>query len=97
MVRAIKQTVTVQPGGRVEVTSEQLSPGTEAEVIILVESSSGIPANGNGDRNQTGSRPIWEIAEELVREIPPDEVSRMPQDLAAEHDHYLYGHPKKGT
>jgi hypothetical protein len=33
---AIKQTVTVQPGGRVEVTSSELPEGREAEVIILV-------------------------------------------------------------
>jgi hypothetical protein len=33
---AIKQTVTVQHGGRVEVTSAELSEGQQGEVIILV-------------------------------------------------------------
>jgi len=37
MVRAIRQTVTIKPGGRVEVTSDQLPEGRLAEVIILVE------------------------------------------------------------
>ena len=38
MVRAIKQTVTIQPGGRVEITSDELPEGRQAEVIILVNS-----------------------------------------------------------
>ena len=33
---AIKQTVTIQPGGRVEVISDELPEGRQAEVIILV-------------------------------------------------------------
>ena len=34
---AIKQTVTIQPGGRIEVVSEELPEGRQAEVIILVD------------------------------------------------------------
>lgn len=33
---AIKQTVTIQPGGRVEVVSRELPEGRQAEVIVLV-------------------------------------------------------------
>jgi hypothetical protein len=40
MVAAIKQTVTVEPGGIVRVTSAQLEVGARAEVIVLVE---GVP------------------------------------------------------
>jgi hypothetical protein len=35
-VTAIKQTVTIQPGGRIEVVSGELPEGRQAEVIILV-------------------------------------------------------------
>ena len=37
MVAAIRQQVTVQPGGVVEVRSPELTPGARAEVIVLVE------------------------------------------------------------
>jgi hypothetical protein len=37
MVAAIRQTVTVGAGGRVEVQSPELKEGTRAEVIVLVE------------------------------------------------------------
>jgi len=36
-VTAIKQTVTIQPGGRIEVVSGELPEGRQAEVIILVD------------------------------------------------------------
>ncbi len=36
MVRAVKQTVRILPGGRVEVISADLPEGHEAEVIVLV-------------------------------------------------------------
>jgi hypothetical protein len=39
MVAAIKQTVTVGPGGVVQVSSPELRVGARAEVIVLVESS----------------------------------------------------------
>ena len=37
MVAAIKQHVTIQPGGVIEIRSPELTPGTSAEVIVLVE------------------------------------------------------------
>ena len=38
MVSAIRERVTVQAGGRIEIRSSQLPAGTEAEVIVMVES-----------------------------------------------------------
>jgi hypothetical protein len=37
MVTALKKTVTVQPGGLIEIRSPELTPGSNAEVIVLVE------------------------------------------------------------
>lgn len=37
MVTAVKQIVTIQEGGRVEVTSAELPEGRLAEVIVLVD------------------------------------------------------------
>ena len=38
---------------------------------------------------------IWEVAAELVAEIPEEDLARLPVDGAAQHDHYLYGTPKR--
>ncbi|MGB7159289.1 MAG: hypothetical protein WBD40_14570 [Tepidisphaeraceae bacterium] len=40
MVAAIRQTVTIGAGGRVEVQSPQLKEGSRAEVIVLLEDPS---------------------------------------------------------
>jgi hypothetical protein len=38
--------------------------------------------------------PIWEFAAELVRDIHDDVLNALPTDVAAQHDHYLYGAAK---
>lgn len=47
-----------------------------------------------GHMGPTG-KPIWEIADELFDEIPEEELERLPIDGATQHDHYLYGTPKR--
>jgi hypothetical protein len=39
MPNAIRQTVRVKPGGLIEIRSPELTPGTLAEVIVLLEPS----------------------------------------------------------
>lgn len=43
------------------------------------------------DRNGAAEKPLRKLLE-LVRALP---VSDWPADGAAEHDHYLYGSPKR--
>jgi len=43
MTTAIKQIVTVQPGGLIEIRSPELTVGARAEVIILLEDSNPPP------------------------------------------------------
>ena len=47
MVRAIRQSVIVKPGGLVELRSDELRPGATAEVIVLVDSP--VSADAPGD------------------------------------------------
>jgi hypothetical protein len=39
MTNAIRQTVRVKPGGLIEIRSPELTPGTLAEVIVLIDPS----------------------------------------------------------
>lgn len=64
-------------------------------------------ANGelNGNRTRvaqesTGQpeqsdKPIWETFIEASLEIPDEELDRLPTDGATQHDHYIYGMPKR--
>lgn len=38
---------------------------------------------------------IWEIAEQLTRDIPPEAWASLPRDLSDQIDHYVYGTPKR--
>jgi hypothetical protein len=38
---------------------------------------------------------IVEYIQQLVSQIPEDVLRRLPTDLAEQHDHYIYGTPKK--
>ena len=42
-----------------------------------------------------GFKPIWEEIEELTADIPDEEFLKLPSDGAAQHDHYIYGLPKR--
>ncbi len=40
-------------------------------------------------------KPIWEEILELTAEVPDEEWDKLPTDLAEQHDHYIYGTPKR--
>jgi plasmid stability protein len=47
---------------------------------------------------EAGDRPrrhISEIIRENMSKVPPEMMARMPKDGASEHDHYIYGWPKR--
>ena len=41
------------------------------------------------------SRPIWDVILDNMNDTAPEEFAKLPKDGASEHDHYLYGHPKR--
>jgi hypothetical protein len=44
---------------------------------------------------KTESRPIWEVMLDNIKDVSAEEFAMLPKDGASEHDHYLYGHPRK--
>ena len=40
-------------------------------------------------------KPIWERIAESVADAPPEELAKLPTDGASQHDHYIYGTPKR--
>jgi len=64
----------------------------QERVLSLVEE---LLKETNGEQVSVSARPIWEIAEEISSHIPLDEWEKLPRDGAEQHDHYLYGSPKR--
>jgi hypothetical protein len=51
-------------------------------------------ANRNGTP-AADHKPIWEYFEEASLDIPDEELDRLPTDGSYQHDHYIYGTPKR--
>jgi len=39
--------------------------------------------------------PIWERVQQRMNQVPESDMAQLPTDAAEEHDHYLYGTPKR--
>jgi hypothetical protein len=44
--------------------------------------------------SEMADKPIWEFAQDLIQNIPEEELRRLPRNGAVNHDHYIYGTPK---
>jgi hypothetical protein len=42
-------------------------------------------------------RHISDVIAEAMRDVPPEVLATLPSDGASEHDHYIYGLPKRKT
>jgi len=40
-------------------------------------------------------KPIWEVFQELSADVPDEVWDSLPPDLSEQHDHYIYGTPKR--
>jgi hypothetical protein len=65
-----------------------LSPAQQQEVLDFVE----FLAQKNRPEAQ---KKIWDILDQAANSIPPEERAKMPPDGSYQHDHYLYGTPKR--
>ena len=71
---------------------EQVHPRADAPTT----SGNGGHAEPPADHeSQPGTKPLWEIAADLLKDVPQEVLDRLPPDGAAQHDHYIYGKPKR--
>jgi hypothetical protein len=76
---------------------KKMSPAERAEVeqvlSLLKEEER---HDGNGGEKKTESW-VDVVARVVARseQAPPEEIAKLPKDASLNHDHYLYGAPKK--
>lgn len=44
---------------------------------------------------QTDGQTLWDMIQECTKDVPPEAWEEVPADGALNHDHYLYGAPKR--
>ena len=80
--------------GGVLVPAQPLPLGEHEKVRVTVEPQA-IKLAAEPGSNPSISEPIWERLAALARQVPPEVVNSWPKDGASQHDHYLYGSPKR--
>ena len=85
-------TIIVGEEGSIRLPEELLSrlgvrPGSQ---LIAEADERGVLLRTNG------KKPLWQVVSEAAESLPADVVKRLPADGAEEHDHYIYGTPKRG-
>lgn len=70
---------------------QALPDNKQQEVLALVDEM----LKEDQKRPRENVRPIWEIITELSAQVPMEEWEKLPSDGAEQHDHYLYGSPKR--
>ncbi|MDX2040547.1 MAG: hypothetical protein SF097_04820 [Acidobacteriota bacterium] len=44
---------------------------------------------------KTDGQNLWDMIQECTKDVPPEAWEELPTDGALNHDHYLYGAPKR--
>ena len=87
-------TVRARYGNGVLTPLEPLDLEEGVEVTVSVEGARA-EAKEETPAPRQGLVAIMERARERQKNIPPEESANIPTDLARNHKHYLYGHPKE--
>lgn len=69
-------------------TMQTLPPDRQQQVLEFVESLA-------GTQPEPTPKTIWEKIDELMAQVPDKEWENVPTDGSYQHDHYLYGTPKR--
>ncbi|MFN9466993.1 MAG: hypothetical protein ACK6BS_07520 [Pseudanabaena sp.] len=78
-------------------TTEQLIQEIERSSDLVIEELFDylLLAKMKHHRQQEQRKPFWQFIEELIADIPQEVLDTMPTDGAEQHDHYVYGSPKR--
>ncbi len=88
-------TLPLNPAEEAKLVAAAQSKGVSTDVLVR-EAVDRIIAEAPAERTpQPDQRPIWELIQDNMKDIPVEEFVKLPADGASEHDHYLYGHPKR--
>ena len=49
------------------------------------------------DAEGSGTEPFWKAFTRQIQALPDEIFEHLPADGASEHDHYLYGSPKRNS
>jgi predicted DNA-binding antitoxin AbrB/MazE fold protein len=69
-----------------------LSEHAQVRVTVEPQIEAAEPLAEQAPNNEV---PLWEQILALTRDLPPEAFEGLPTDGASQHDHYIYGSPKR--
>jgi hypothetical protein len=66
-----------------------------ADPCLVEQEADASPVPNVSVETKSGSETIWDLFDEIWGGMPEEELRKLPQDGAAQHDHYIYGLPKR--
>jgi hypothetical protein len=90
MTMKVELTPDVQAGLLAQAQESGLSLEAYVEQVLRERVQDCPPARSAGE-------PFWKSFTRQVHALPDDVFERLPEDGASEHDHYLYGAPKRNA
>ncbi|MGO9270960.1 MAG: hypothetical protein ACLQOO_12015 [Terriglobia bacterium] len=77
-------------------------PDEQAEALKAKAAAAGLSLeawlNKVASAEPSGEKPLQTVADIILahmRQVPPEIMETMPKDGASQHDHYIYGWPKR--
>ncbi len=67
----------------------------EALQLLQERDENHTPSDDSQAEEEEEQRPIWKVFQEITKDIPKEAWEKLPPDGALEHDHYIYGTPKR--
>ncbi len=67
----------------------------QQEVLEFIEKLAGQVKPDTSAECDSRSLPIWEVIQDIIKEVPPEAWNDLPTDGSINVDHYLYGAPKR--
>jgi Arc/MetJ-type ribon-helix-helix transcriptional regulator len=82
--------------GRFASVDDAMAEATRLLLQQVQQGQENIKTPATGEANRAHERkPIWEEILELSAAVPDEEFDKLPVDGAEQHDHYIYGTPKR--
>jgi predicted RNase H-like HicB family nuclease len=67
-------------------TFDQVVNGIKETIRVYLDRPSALPATGQA---------LLDLFDDITADMTPDEIAQLPSDGAEQHDHYIYGTPKR--
>lgn len=84
--------ISDQQAGAIQASAKARGLTIEQYLLQLIDQAGSLHPS---EQKPAGRRPIWEVIQDNMKDVPPEDLAALPKDGASQIDHYVYGHPKR--